>query len=194
MTACYGAISLLALAVLAVALPAAAADPVTIAMEDCKVSGPPKITGDISLLRLLFSGPPKEELVKRGTADVNGQKYTVYLPKAKPYTIENTGPADSGFENTSTLLYVDHDGDGRLTEVEGWFANLPVRLGDAMFDVAEIAADGSRVVLKPSKAPLRGVIVGRSCPPFAFKTADGQEVSRESLAGTAFLLDIWSIT
>jgi hypothetical protein len=24
-------------------------------------------------------------------------------------------------------------GDGRLTEEEGWFANLPLRLGDRMF-------------------------------------------------------------
>jgi hypothetical protein len=63
-----------------------------------------------------------------------------------------------------------------------------------MFDVAEIAADGSRLVLKPSKSPLRGVIVGRRCPPFSFKTADGQAVSFESFAGKAFILDIWSIT
>lgn len=174
--------------------PATATAAMTVAMEDCKVAGPPKISGDISILRLLFSGPPKEELVKRGTVEVGAQKYTVYLPKAKSYTVENTGSNDGGFENTSTLIYVDHDGDGRLTEVEGWFANLPLRLGDAMFDVTEIAADGSRLVLKPSKAPLRGVIVGRGCPPFSFKTADGQEVSRETLAGKPFLLDIWSIT
>jgi hypothetical protein len=31
-------------------------------------------------------------------------------------------------------------------------------------------------------------------PPFSFKTKDGKEISRESLAGKAFLLDIWSIT
>jgi len=194
MTAYYGVIALLALALLAAALPAAAADPITITMEDCKVTGPLKITSDVSLFRMIFSGPPREELVKRGTADVAGQKHVFYLPKAKAYTVENTGPADSGFENTSTTIYVDHDGDGRLTEVEGWSANLPLRLGDAMFDVTEIAADGSRLALKPSKAPLRGVIVGRGCPPFAFKTADGQEVSRESLAGKAFVLDVWSIT
>jgi hypothetical protein len=38
------------------------------------------------------------------------------------------------------------------------------------------------------------VIVGRTCPPFSFKTADGKEVNHEGLAGKAFLLDIWSIT
>src|SRR5437763_3258704 len=37
---------------------------ITIVMEDCKSSRPGKITNDTSMLRLLFSGPPKEELVK----------------------------------------------------------------------------------------------------------------------------------
>jgi hypothetical protein len=143
---------------------------------------------------VLIAGPPREELVKRGTVEVGGQKYALYLPKAKSYSTKNTKKSDSGFENTSTLLYVDHNGDGRLTEDEGWFTNLPVRLGDKMFDVTEIAADGSRVVLRPSKAPLRGVIVGRKCPDFSFKTAGGKEVSRDRLAGKPFLLDIWSIT
>jgi len=73
-------------------------------------------------------------------------------------------------------------------------SNLPLRLGDKMFDVAEIAGDGSRIVLKPSNSSLRGVVVGRTCPPFSFKTADGEEINRESLAGKPFLLDIWSIT
>ena len=101
---------------------------------------------------------------------------------------------DCDNDNTSTLISVDQNGDGRLTENDGWFANLPLRLGDKMFDVAEIAGDGSRIVLKPSNSSLRGVVVGRTCPPFSFKTADGEEINRESLAGKPFLLDIWSIT
>jgi hypothetical protein len=167
---------------------------ITVVMEDCKATRPGTITSETSMLRLLFAGPPREELVKRGTVEVGRKKYTLYLPKAKSYSTKNTKPKDSAFENTSTLISVDQDGAGRLTDTEGWFANLPVRLGDQMFDVAEIAADGSRIVLKPSKAPLRGVIVGRTCPPFSFKTADGKEVSRDRLAGKPFLLDIWSIT
>ncbi len=165
-----------------------------IRMEDCKVGGPPRFTSDTSALRLIVLGPPKVELVKRGAVAVDGQKYTLYLPKAKSYSTKNTKPSDHSFENTSTLLYVDHDCDGKLTDEEGWFSNLPLRLGDKMFEVAEIAADGSRIVLKPSKAPLRGVILGRVCPPFSFKTADGKQVSRETLAGKPFLLDVWSIT
>jgi hypothetical protein len=163
-------------------------------MENCKASRPGKVTTNTSLLSLIFSGPPKDKLVKRGTVAVDGKDYTLYLPKAESYPTENTGEGDSGFENNSTLISVDHNGDGKLTDDEGWFANLPLRFGEKMFDVAEIAEDGSRIVLKSSESPLRGIIVGRTCPPFSFKTADSKEVSRESLARKAFVLDIWSIT
>jgi hypothetical protein len=166
----------------------------TVVMEDCKASRPGKISNAVSALRMLIAGPPKDELVKRGMVQVDRQKYTLYLAKAKSYSTKNNGPSDGDNDNTSTLISVDQNGDGRLTENDGWFANLPLRLGDKMFDVAEIAADGSRIVLKPSKSPLRGVIVGRTCPPFSFKTADGKAVNRDSLAGKPFLLDIWSIT
>ena len=143
---------------------------------------------------MAFTGPPKDKLVKRGTVEVDGQGYTLYLPKADLYSTKNTESSDSGFENNSTLISVDHNGDGLLTDDEGWYANLPLRLGDKMFDVAEIAADRSQIVLKPSHSPLRGVIVGRTCPAFSYKTADGDEVSLETLAGKAFVLDIWSFT
>ena len=167
---------------------------ITVVMESCKADRPGKITSAGSALRMLIAGPPRDDLVKRGTVQVDRRRYTLYLPKAKSYSTRNSGPSDRDSDNTSTLISVDQNGDGRLTENDGWFANLPVRLGDRMFDVVDIAADGSRIVLRPSRAPLRGVIVGRTCPPFSFKTADGKEVSRESLAGKPFLLDIWSTT
>ena len=166
----------------------------TVRMEDHKASRPTKITNFAGAFRMVIGSPPRIELVKRGTVEVDRRKYTLYLARAKSYSTKNTGPSHSDNDNTSTLISVDQNGDGMLTENDGWFANLPLRLGDWMFDVAEIAADGNRIVLKPSKSSLRGVIVGRTCPPFSFKTADGKEVNRESLAGKPFLLDIWSTT
>jgi hypothetical protein len=159
-------------------------------MEDCQA------TRDRTAKTVLevLTGARGEPLVKKGVVEVEGKKYTLYLPKAKSYTVRNTAKKDHVFENTSTLLGVDQKGDGKLSASENWFANLPLRLGDRMFDVAEIAPDGSRVVLEPSRSPLRGVIVGRSCPPFSFRTTDGKEVSRDGFAGKAFLLDIWSVT
>jgi hypothetical protein len=167
---------------------------IEVAMSDCDAERRGKITGGTGVVRLLFSGPPKDKLVKRGAVEVDGTKYNLYLPKAKAYSTVNAKKDDSDFENTSTLMSVDHNGDGLLSDEEGWFANLPLRLGDKMFDVSEIAEDGSRIVLKPSKSPLRGVIVGRSCPPFSFRTADGKEITRETLSGKAVVFDIWSIT
>jgi hypothetical protein len=167
--------------------------PLIIRMENCKATRPGRISSDTSTLSLLL-GLAKEELAKRGTVELDGHKYTLYLPKSKPYSIKNSKADDSEFENTSTLISIDQKGNGKLTKEDGWFANLPLRLGDKMFDVAEIAGDGSRIVLRPSKSPLRGVIVGRRCPEFSFQTAEGQEISRQSLAGKPFLLDIWSIT
>jgi hypothetical protein len=165
--------------------------PLTITMEDCILSRPGRITSQTSVLRLLFAGPPTEDLCKRGTVALDGRKYVLYLPKAKAYSVKNSKPSDSGFENTSTAIAVDQDGDGKLTD---WFANLPLRLGDKMFEVTEIPADGSHLVLKPSKAPLRGVILGRRCPDFSIKTSDCKLLTLDGFAGKVFLLDVWSLT
>lgn len=169
-------------------------DEMTIVMEACKASRPGKFTGDTGLWTFIVSGTPKDKLVKRGTVSIDGQDYTLYLPKAASYSTTNSGANDSDLENTSTVISVDQNADGKLTADESWFANLPLRLGERMFDVAEIAEDGSQMILRPSKSPLRGVIVGRTCPPFSFGTADGGDVSLEKMAGKAFLLDIWSVT
>jgi hypothetical protein len=169
-------------------------DSITVVMEDVAASRPGKIINVADAFRQLVAGPSRDDLVKRGIVNVDGQKFVLYLPKAKSYSARNTGSSDCDRDNTSTLISVDQKGDGRLTVYDGWFANLPLRLGDKMFDVVELAADGSRLVLKPSRSSLRGVVFGRTCPPFSFKTKDGKEISRESLAGKAFLLDIWSIT
>jgi hypothetical protein len=166
----------------------------SVVMEDCKASRPAKITSFGDAVRLAIGSQRREDLVKRGTVHADGQKYTLYLPKAESWSRKNTGPSDCDDDNTSTLISVDQNGDGKMTEYDGWYANLPVRLGDKMYDVAELAADGSRIVLKPSKSPLRGLVIGRICPPFSFQTADGKVFSRDRLAGKAFLLDIWSVT
>ncbi len=165
---------------------------ITVKMESCQASRPAKET-EFGLLRLLLFGRPTDALVRRGTVEVDGESYHLYLPKTKSYTAKNQAKADSG-EDTSTLISIDLDHDGRLTEEESWYASQPIRLGDHMFEVQEIAKDGTRIVLKPSSAPLRGVIKGRKCPPFAFTTPDGETVALDRFRGKAFLLDIWSVT
>jgi hypothetical protein len=125
--------------------------------------------------------------------DVEGEKYDLYLPAAKSYSTRNQAKDGSG-DDTSTRISIDFDHDGQLTEEESWYTSRPVRVGDRMFEVQEIAPDGTRLVLKPSTAPLRGLIKGRRCPPFVFTTQKGEPVTLERLRGKAFLLDIWSVT
>ena len=175
------------------------ARPITIKMEDCKAArrgrlDPEDMKDTKKLLEKLKGGWPQDELIKRGVIEVDGGKYYLYLPKAKAYSVKNTAASDHLFENTSTLISIDQSGSGRVGEDDGWLANLPVRLGDRMFDVTEIAADGSRMTLKPSASRLRGVITGRSCPQFSFKTSDGRTMTRETLSGKIVVLDFWSVT
>jgi hypothetical protein len=172
---------------------------ITVAMEDCKATRPRRIssgTSILSVLSALFQGPGgvRDSVVKKGSVTVEGRAYQLYLPKAASYTIKNTGKSDDQFENTCTLISIDSNGDGKLEDAEGWYANMPIRLGDRMFDVSEISKRGDRVVLTPSSAPLRGMVEGFKCPPFSFKREYGEVVSRDQFAGRAFLLDIWSVT
>src|SRR5262249_37166346 len=110
---------------------------ITVKMEDCRASRPGKIAG-VGLLRLLFSGPPKDQLVKRGAVDVEGEKYDLYLPAAQSYSTRNPAKGGNG-DDTSTLISIDSDHDGQLTEEEGGHASQPIRIGDRMFEVQEIA-------------------------------------------------------
>lgn len=173
--------------------------PITITMEDCKASrrgrlDPEDLKDTKKLLEKLKRGWPQDELIKRGVIEVEGNKYSLYLPKARSYSMKNTAANDHAFENTSTLISIDQNGSGRLGDEDGWLANLPLRLGDRMFDLVEIAPDGGRIVLKPSTSPVRGLIVGRSCPAFSFKSSDGKTITREGLRGKVVVLDFWSVT
>src|SRR5215813_8685594 len=89
--------------------------PLTIRMEDGKATRPGRISSDTGTLSLLL-GLAKEELAKRGTVELDGHKYTLYLPKAKSYSTNNSKADDSEFENTSTLIAIDQKGDGKLTK------------------------------------------------------------------------------
>ncbi len=166
----------------------------TIEMSPCKAERRGRLTSGTSILRLMLSGPPKEKLVHKGELVLEGRTHTFYLPKAKSYSVKNTGDTDSHHDNTSTLLSIDANGDGELSDQEGWFANMPIRLDDAMFEITSIADDGGRIELKRSQAPLRGLIVGRKCPPFSFKTTDDRKVRLDDYRGKALLLDVWTVT
>jgi hypothetical protein len=186
------------------------ASTITVAMEDCEATRPgtftvanlPKdlkpeeIQNDPDGVRQkILEALKPQKLVKKGRLKVSGQSVDIYLPEPKePYTAINKGTSDGHSDNTSTLISIDSNGDGKLTKDEGWFASLPVRIGDKMWEITSIAADGSRIELKPSGKPIAGVVVGRKCPPFSYRTEEGKQVTQDTAKGKALLLDIWSVT
>jgi len=160
----------------------------------CKARRDGRFTGVGSLLGELFSGPSVDKLVHKGKLVLDDRTHTFYLPKAKAYSVKNTGKPDDLLGNTSTLVSIDANGDGKLADEEGWYASGPIRLDDAMFEITTIADDGGQIELKRSDVALRGLIVGRKCPPFSFKTTAGRKVNLDSYRGKALLLNVWSVT
>lgn len=166
-----------------------APETLSVEMKPCEASRPRRAKGLLDLI-----GTHREKLSFKGEISVEGKAVSLYLPPSKAYSVKNEGGSSADMENTSTLASIDADGDGRLSDDESWYASLPVRLGDRMYEITEIAADGSRIALRPSEAPLRGAVIGRRCPPFSYVAADGRKVSLEGFRGKALLLDVWSVT
>jgi hypothetical protein len=162
---------------------------ITVTLTDSTVTRPGGATG--VLAALLGGGAEK---LKRGELTVDGETFALYLPRDKTCTVKNTGSGDGHSDNKSTAITVAAKGDEKLAAARKSFANLPLRIGDRMFTVVDLAADGSRIVLRPSNEPLRGVVLDRQCPEFKFETSDGKVVTRDRYKGRAFLLDIWSVT
>ena len=135
---------------------------------------------------------PKPEPMVRGDVDLDSQKVAIYIPARGPYSLKSE--KTHSFENTSTGVFVDSNGDGRLDESECWWASMPIRLADSMFTVKDIDPGGTWIRFSRSSLPLSGVVVGKPCPPFSFQTMDGKTVSLADFKGKSFLLDVWSMT
>ena len=133
------------------------------------------------------------ELTMRGDVSIDERKLTFYLPDG-PYALKNTGASDFTMENTATCLAIDADADGRIADEENWFSNLPIRIGDRMFDLRAIGSDGKRIELAPSLKPVSGIVVGQKVPPFSYTTTGGKTLTQDDYRGRAFLIDIWSVT
>jgi len=176
-------------------LPIGQTDAMRIPMKACNLSRPARI--DIKIDKKgnpSINQKPDFQLVWKGSIIVDRESFDIYLPRAGSYSLKNTANDDGDLYNTSTLISIDSNHDGRLTDDEGWFANLPIRIGDKMFEATQIAPNGKTVELKPSAKPLSGIVVGRNVPPFAYKTRDGQTVTQDTYKGKAVLLDVWSVT
>jgi hypothetical protein len=137
--------------------------------------------------------PPKPESLSRGELDVGTEHVVLYVPTYGPYSTKSED--QHSFSNSSTAISVDADNDNNVDDSsEKWFTSLPVRLGDAMFDVKQFDPGGTWMIIEESKAPLAGCVVGKKCPDFEFTTTDGKKVSLDTYKGKVLLLDVWSMT
>ena len=117
-----------------------------------------------------------------------------FLPQLESYAIDNEGTGETIFENSTTYLTVDQDGDMKFTEIEAFACNRPIRILDTMFLVSEIDIKGKRLTLQQVDAPLSGVVLNRKCPEFEFTSVDGQTISNKSILGKPTILDLWAVT
>ena len=160
-----------------------ASDRIVVAMTPCKLKRPVP----------MFFVSSSKHLVLKGTVAVGNETFSVYLPKeAGGYSIA-ARPERKGLLTafTSTWLSVDQDHDGKISESESYYAEHPLRIGDAMFEIEEIAADGT-LTLIPSDAPLSGAVIGRKAPEFEWKTIDGEVLRRDDFLGRTVIIDCWA--
>ncbi|MFT7619948.1 MAG: hypothetical protein ACI97A_003605 [Planctomycetota bacterium] len=141
----------------------------------------------------LFIKSPKK-LALKGSIKVAGETFDIFLPEDKG---GHSGSSRSKRKNgtvtyTSTYLAIDQNHDGKLESWESYLAELPLRIGDSMFDVVKIEPDGSSITLRPSSKPLQGAVVGRKVPNFEFTTIGGKVVNRDSFLGRALIIECWA--
>lgn len=163
--------------------PRTQADPIVVAMAPCDATRPVQ----------QFYVKSSRALVRKGTVQVGEESFDIYLPKEKACS-HRPRPEQKGLlvARTSTYLAVDQDHDGKIGPLESYFADSPLRLGDTMFDIVDLAADGSSLTIRRSEGPLTGAVLGRKAAAFEWTTADDHKVTRDSLAGRVVVIDCWA--
>ena len=167
-------------------------EPIVVALEACEATRP-KVS--LSIADIFAGGLAKDELVLRGSIDVDGKKTDVYLPKSRRYKLTNSEIGETRFSNNSTYASLDYDGDGNLDAAEHAACNRPIRVLDSMFQVTEIHPTKRTMTFQQVDVPLSGSILNRRCPDFEFKTIDGETtIDNKSILGKVTILDIWAVT
>jgi hypothetical protein len=133
------------------------------------------------------------KLVMKGSVEVDGEAFDIYLPADKSGWSLEPRPERARLLTsfTSTYLAVDQDHDGSISLTESYYAEHPLRIGDSMFEVKSIAADGT-LALSPSDAPLSGAVIGRKAPDFSWTTIDGKILHRDDFLGSVLVVDCWA--
>lgn len=160
-------------------------DPIVIAMSPCEGKRPvPQ-----------FYVKSSRTLARKGTVDVGGEAFDIYLPREKSYSHRPRPEQKSLMVTmTSTYLSVDQDHDGTIGAFESYLAESTLRLGDTKFEVVDLAMDGSSLTIRRTDGPLTGAILGRKAAAFAWRGIDGRALTRDDHAGRVLVIDCWAPT
>ncbi len=158
------------------------------------VTADPKEDFDEYVKQLTTSMRARESLTLGGEIEKDGSSVTLYLADQENYSLVNTGSGNTNFENTSTYISIDYNGDGQIESYESLASNLPIRIFDSMFLVTEISKSKKLITLQQVDIPLAGAVLNRRCPDFSYETVDGQTVSNKSILGKTTILDVWAVT
>lgn len=168
-------------------------EPMVLPLEKCSLTRTRPQLGNIASL-LLF-GRATDAMVWKATIPSGpDQGIHIYLPKARKYSLENTGSDGTIVSNTSTYVSVDQNGDGTLAEWEAAATNRPIRIRDSMYRITDIDPKNSTLTLQQLDMHLRGSLVGFRCPDFEFTAIDGTKVSNRSILGKTTILDVWAVS
>ncbi|MFO1032054.1 MAG: hypothetical protein U1F60_13335 [Planctomycetota bacterium] len=168
----------------AFASPLRAQDPIVVKMAPCEAKRPVRS----------FYVKSSRDLVRTGSLQVGLETFGLYLPQEKGGWSATARPERRGtlVTLTSTWLAVDQDHDGKIALDESYFAELPLRIGDTMFDVVDIAADGSAVTLRRRRGPLAGPVLGRKAAAFEWTATDGRKLTNASYENRVLVIDCWA--
>lgn len=183
---CLAVPSLLCLADAAAAAPQTppAPEPIVVAMAPFEGKRPVRA--------FYVNASPK--LVRKGTVAVDGTAFDLFLPLEKGAYSHRPRPERKAVlvTLTSTWLSVDQNHDGKIDVDESYFAELPLRIGDAMFDVVDIAADGSTISLRRREGPPTGAVLGRKAAAFEWTATDGRKLTNASYENRVLVIDCWA--
>lgn len=164
-----------------------------ISLESCDLTRTKPQMGN--LVSLLLSGRQSEKMVWKATLTSGpDQGVSIYLPKAKRYSMRNTGSDGTIVSNTAAYISVDQNGDGVLADWEAAPLDRPVRIRDSMYRVSEINVKNKSLTLHQLDMPLKGSLVGFRCPDFEYTALDGSVISNKSILGKTTILDIWAVS
>lgn len=170
-------------------------EPIVLNLEPCDLKRTRPQLSVSNLFATLLAGRPTDKMVWKGTIPSGpNQGVSIYLPRAKQYSLINTGSDGTIVGNTATYVSVDQDSDEKLAEWEAVAVNRPIRIRDTMYRVKEINLENKTMTIQELDIPLKGSLVGFRCPDFELTALDGSVISNKSILGKTTILDIWAVT